>query len=52
MEFHGEFARYSVQVGEHVVFVDQPHYAGLSKFPAGGRVCIGIDPTLVRLYGQ
>jgi len=52
VEFHGEFTRYCVQVGEHMVFADQPHYAGLSKFPAGASVSIGIDPTLVRLYGQ
>lgn len=51
VEFHGEFSRYRVRVGEHVIAVDQPHYAGLSKFPAGGRISVGIDPTLVRLYG-
>ena len=52
VEFHGEFARYRVLVGEHLIAVDQPHYAGLSKFPAGGPVSVGIDPGLVRLYGQ
>jgi iron(III) transport system ATP-binding protein len=52
VEFHGEFARYRVQVGEQVIAVDQPHHAGLSKFAQGGRVSVGIDPSLVRFYGQ
>ena len=52
VEFHGEFARYRVQVGEQVLAVDQPHQAGLSKFAQGGRVSVGIDPSLVRVYGQ
>ena len=52
IEFHGAFARYWVQVGPHAVAVDQPHHAGLSKFPAGGDVSVGIDPALVRLFAR
>jgi iron(III) transport system ATP-binding protein len=52
VEFHGAFARYQVQVGPHAVVIDQPHHAGLSKFPAGGAVSVGIDPSLVRLYSR
>ena len=63
-EFLGEFTRYRVGVGAGVgaastggatsgnqsVSVDQPHYAGLSKFPVGGAVSLGLEPSQVRLF--
>ncbi|RYF47357.1 MAG: ABC transporter ATP-binding protein, partial [Comamonadaceae bacterium] len=35
VEFHGEFVRYLVQVGDHLLAVDRPHHAGISRFPVG-----------------
>ena len=49
-EFVGEFTRYRVRVGAHSLSVDQPHYAGLSKFPVGGAVSLGLEPSQVRLF--
>ena len=49
-EFLGEFSRYRVRVGSQTVEVDQPHYAGLSKFPAGSAVSLGLEPSQVRLF--
>lgn len=49
-EFLGEFTRYRVRVGSQSLAVDQPHYAGLSKFPVGGAVSLGLDPSQVRLF--
>lgn len=49
-EFLGEFTRYRVRVGDQSLAVDQPHYAGLSKFPVGGAVNIGLEPSQVRMY--
>jgi iron(III) transport system ATP-binding protein len=49
-EFLGEFSRYRVRVGNQAVEVDQPHYAGLSKFPAGCAVSLGLEPSQVRLF--
>jgi iron(III) transport system ATP-binding protein len=51
-EFQGEFTRYRVRmgVGEHRLVVDQPHRAGLSKFPVGGAVALGLEPSQVRLF--
>lgn len=48
-EFLGEFTRYRVRVGSQSLTVDQPHHAGLSKFPAGGAVSLGLEPSQVRL---
>jgi iron(III) transport system ATP-binding protein len=48
-EFLGEFTRYRVRVGDHQLAVDQAHYAGLSKFPVGGAVSLGLEPSQVRL---
>jgi len=48
-EFLGEFTRYRVRVGQQGVAVDHGHYAGLSKFPVGGAVRVGLDPTQLRL---
>jgi iron(III) transport system ATP-binding protein len=49
-EFLGEYSRYHVDVGGHLVAVDQPHHTGLSKFPVGASVSIGIEPSQVRLF--
>jgi iron(III) transport system ATP-binding protein len=49
-EFLGEFSRYRVRVGSQTVEVDQPHYAGLSKFPTGSTVSLGLEPSQVRLF--
>ncbi len=48
-EFVGEFTRYRVRVGSQSLTVDQAHYAGLSKFPVGGAVSLGLEPSQVRL---
>ncbi len=48
-EFLGEFTRYRVRVGSQSLAVDQAHYAGLSKFPVGGAVSLGLEPSQVRL---
>ncbi|KQP13179.1 ABC transporter ATP-binding protein [Pseudorhodoferax sp. Leaf267] len=50
LEFHGEFVRYRVRVGEQSLAVDRPHHAGLSRFPVSGEVAVGIDPSAVRVY--
>lgn len=49
-EFLGEFTRYRVRVGDQALSVDQPHFAGLSKFPVGGTVSLGLEPCQVRLF--
>ena len=49
-EFLGEFTRYRVRVGAHSLAVDHPHHAGLSKFPVGGAVSLGLEPSQVRLF--
>ena len=49
-EFLGESTRYRVRVGPHSLAVDQPHRAGLSKFPVGGAVSLGLEPSQVRLF--
>jgi iron(III) transport system ATP-binding protein len=49
-EFLGEFTRYRVRVGVHTLAVDHPHHAGLSKFPVGGAVSLGLEPSQVRLF--
>ncbi len=48
-EFLGEFTRYRVRVGSQSLAVDQAHFAGLSKFPVGGAVSLGLEPAQVRL---
>ncbi|MFY1905315.1 ABC transporter ATP-binding protein [Achromobacter xylosoxidans] len=48
-EFLGEFTRYQVQIGEQRLTADQSHLAGLSPFPVGAPVSIGLEPTQVRL---
>ncbi len=47
-EFLGESSRYRVRVGDMVVVANQPHYSGLSLFPAGVEVSLGIESTQVR----
>lgn len=51
-EFLGEFTRYRVRVGGHSLAVDQAHLAGLSKFPVGGIVGLGLEPSQVRLLAS
>jgi iron(III) transport system ATP-binding protein len=48
-EFLGEFTRYRVRVGSQSLAVDQAHHAGLSKFPVGSAVSLGLEPSQVRL---
>ncbi len=48
-EFLGEFTRYQVQIGEQRLTADQSHLAGLSAFPVGAPVSIGLEPTQIRL---
>jgi len=49
-EFHGEVTRYRVRVGKNELTVDHPHYAGLSRFPVGAAVNLGLEPSQVRLF--
>jgi iron(III) transport system ATP-binding protein len=49
-EFLGESTRYRVRVGSHSLTVDHPHQMGLSRFPVGGAVGVGIEPSQVRLF--
>ena len=49
-EFLGEFTRYRVRVGAHSLAVDHPHHMGLSKFPVGGSVSLGLEPSQVRMF--
>jgi len=49
-EFSGEFTRYRVRVGPHSLAVDQPHHAGLSKFPVGGAVSLGLESSQLRFF--
>ncbi|MGY0768327.1 ABC transporter ATP-binding protein [Bordetella bronchiseptica] len=48
-EFLGEFTRYQVQIGEQRLTADQHHLAGLSPFPVGAPVAVGLEPTQIRL---
>lgn len=48
-EFLGEFTRYQVLIGEQRLTADQSHLAGLSPFPAGAPVSIGLEPSQIRL---
>ena len=32
--------------------VDHPHHMGLSRFPVGGAVGVGIEPSQVRLFSS
>lgn len=49
-EFLGESTRYRVRVGQQSLTVDHPHQMGLSRFPVGGSVSLGIEPSQVRLF--
>ncbi|OZI71014.1 ABC transporter ATP-binding protein [Bordetella genomosp. 12] len=48
-EFLGEFTRYQLSVGEQRLTADQTHMAGLSPFPIGAPVSVGLEPTQIRL---
>lgn len=47
-EFSGRFSRYKVSVGGISLLADQPHQLGLTLFPPGFRVRIGLDPAQIR----
>ncbi|MGB4117414.1 MAG: ABC transporter ATP-binding protein [Polaromonas sp.] len=47
-EFSGRFSRYKVQVGGICLLADQPHQLGLTMFPLGFRVRLGLDPIQIR----
>jgi iron(III) transport system ATP-binding protein len=49
-EFLGESTRYRVRVGRQSLTVDHPHQMGLSRFPVGGAVSLGIEPSQLRLF--
>ncbi len=51
-DFLGEFTRYQVRVGQQRLAVDHPHHVGLSRFPVGGAVSLGIEPSQVRMFGS
>lgn len=48
-EFLGESSRYRLRVGEVLLVANQPHHAGLTLFPAGTQVRLGLDLTQARL---
>ncbi|MFC4279152.1 ABC transporter ATP-binding protein [Achromobacter aloeverae] len=48
-EFQGEFTRYQVMIGDQCITADQSHLAGLSIFPIGAPVALGLEPSQVRL---
>ena len=48
-EFLGSFIRYAVQVGEHVILVDDSHQAGRPVFDIGDDVAIGLVVDQVRV---
>lgn len=48
-EFLGEFTRYKVRVGDHVVTADQAHLTGLDLYSTGAEVSLGLEPTQIRL---
>jgi iron(III) transport system ATP-binding protein len=47
-EFSGWFSRYKVKVGSVYLLADQPHELGLTMFPPGFRVRLGLDPMQIR----
>lgn len=49
-EFLGESTRYRVRVGQQSLVAEHPHHMGLSRFPVGSQVCLGIEPSQVRLF--
>ena len=51
-EFLGECTRYRIRVGDHSLAVDHPHHAGLSRFPVGATVSLGLEPSQVRLLAN
>ena len=48
-EFLGEFTRYEVSVGSHVLTADTPHLSSTPIYAAGALVQVGIDPAELRL---
>jgi len=50
-ELLGESTRYRVRVGKQNLTADHPHQMGLTRFPVGGAVSLGIEPSQVRLFG-
>ncbi len=49
-EFLGESTRYRVRVGANALAVDHPHQVGLSPYPLGGAVSLGLEPSQLRLF--
>jgi iron(III) transport system ATP-binding protein len=48
-EFLGEFTRYEVRVGAHVLTADAPHLSSTPIYAPGAAVQVGIDPAELRL---
>jgi iron(III) transport system ATP-binding protein len=48
-EFLGEFTRYAVRIGSHVLTADTPHLSGTPIYAPGARVQVGFDPAELRL---
>ena len=51
-EFLGETSRYRVRAGETLIVANQAHFSGLSLFPPGAEVRLGIEPTQVRFLDR
>ena len=49
-EFMGELTRYRVRVGTQSLYVDQTHYAGLSKLPMGTPLNLRVALSQIRLF--
>ncbi len=48
-EFLGSLIRYAVEVGEHVIVVDDTHQAGRPVFGIGDNVAMNLDVDQVRV---
>jgi iron(III) transport system ATP-binding protein len=52
LEFLGSVIRYSVQVGDHVILVDDSHQVGQPTYAPGDEVLLGLDLAQVRVLSS
>jgi iron(III) transport system ATP-binding protein len=52
VEFLGSIVRYAVQVGPHVILIDESHRQGDQVFQKGESVEVGVDPNYVTTLAQ
>jgi iron(III) transport system ATP-binding protein len=48
-EFLGEFTRYEIRVGSHLLTADSPHLSSSPIFTRGAQVQVGLDPDELRV---